>query len=80
MNSKYLQQIKNSFYISFVVGTILIFINHMDAIISFSFTGMDLIHWSFNFVVPFIVSLYSRIYHRDLSTTTLFSSFPGSFF
>lgn len=58
---KYRQQIKDSIYTSFVVGTILILINHIEAIISFSFTAFDLLHWSLNFAVPFMVSLYSRI-------------------
>lgn len=61
MISKYHQQIKDSFYTSLVVGTILIFINHVEAIVNFSFTGLDLLHWLLNFIVPFMVSLYSRI-------------------
>lgn len=61
MIGKYRQQIKESVYTSIVVGTILVFINHLQEIISFSFTPIDLLHWSLNFVVPFMVSLYSRI-------------------
>lgn len=61
MFSKYRQQILDSIGTSLVVGTILIFINHVDAILSFAFSATDLMHWSLNFVVPFMVSLYSRI-------------------
>ena len=59
--SKYRQQIKDSAYTAVVVGTILIFINHTDAIISLSFTAFDLFQWLANYIVPFLVSLYSRI-------------------
>ena len=61
MIRKYQKQIKDSVFTSLVVGTILIIINHADALISISFTASDLLHWSFNFFVPFMVSLYSRI-------------------
>ena len=61
MLKKYRKQIKDSAYTSLVVGSILIFINHTDALISSSFTASDLLHWSFNFFVPFMVSLYSRV-------------------
>lgn len=61
MFSKYRQQILDSIGTSLVVGTILIFINHVDAIFSLAFSATDLMHWSLNFVVPFMVSLYSRI-------------------
>jgi hypothetical protein len=61
MISKYRQQIKDSAYTSIVVGTMLVFINHLQAILSFTFTSVDLLHWSLNFVIPFMVSLYSRV-------------------
>lgn len=61
MISKYRQQVKDSAYTAVVVGTILVFINHMDAILSLSFTAFDLLQWLANFLVPFLVSLYSRI-------------------
>ena len=61
MVRKYQQQIKDSIYTSLVVGTILVLINHIQAIINVSFTALDLLHWLLNFLVPFTVSLYSRI-------------------
>ena len=61
MFSKYRQQIKDSVYTSLVVGTLLTFINHTQTIVSLSFTALDLLPWLLNFVVPFTVSLYSRI-------------------
>ena len=61
MISKYRQQIKESIYTSIVVGTILVFINHLQLILSASFTAKDLLQWSLNFVVPFLVSFYSRV-------------------
>lgn len=61
MIRKYHLQIKASFYTSMVVGTLLIFFNHLQVIISLSFTASDLLEWLVNFIVPFLVSLYSRI-------------------
>ena len=61
MIRKYQKQIKDSAFTSLVVGTILIIINHKDALFTVSFTASDLLHWSFNFFVPFMFSLYSRV-------------------
>lgn len=61
MFSTYRQQILDSIGTCLVVGTILIFINHVEAILSLSFSAIDLMHWSVNFMVPFMVSLYSRL-------------------
>lgn len=61
MIRKYQKQVKDSLTTSLVVGTLLIFINHSKAIFDNTFTSEDLVHWSLNYVVPFFVSLYSRI-------------------
>ncbi len=61
MSTRYQQQIKDSLITAFVVGIILIFINHVETIMALSFSITDLLQWSLNFVVPFTVSLYSRL-------------------
>ncbi len=61
MRTRYQQQIKDSLITAFVVGIILIFINHVETIMALSFSITDLLQWSLNFVVPFTVSLYSRL-------------------
>jgi len=53
--------LKGSIRTALVVGTLLTFINHTTAIINLDFDYMDLLNWSLNYVVPFTVSLYSRI-------------------
>lgn len=61
MTTKYRQQVKDSMATSLVVGTILIFVNHIEAIASLLFTTADLLYWLLNYIIPFLVSLYSRI-------------------
>ena len=43
-----------------VVGTMLIFLNRYEEIITGQFCGRDLFKWSLNYVMPFWVSFYSR--------------------
>jgi hypothetical protein len=58
---QYKQQIRASLNTSFIVGTVLILINHGSSILAAEYTFSDLLHWSMNYFVPFSVSLYSRL-------------------
>ncbi len=58
---KYKNHLKGSLFTSLVVGSILILVNHAGAIFTLNFKVADLLHWSLNFLVPFIVSFYSRV-------------------
>jgi hypothetical protein len=69
---KYLSiHLQGSIKTALVVGTILTFINHTKAILNIEFDAYDLLNWSLNYVVPFTVSLYSRIIsQKNLSKTS----------
>lgn len=50
----------NSLKTALVVGTMLVFLNRYEEIISGRFSGRDLFKWSLNYLMPFCVSFYSR--------------------
>jgi hypothetical protein len=43
-----------------VVGTLLVLLNRYEEIFSLQFSLKDLPKWSLNYVMPFLVSFYSR--------------------
>ena len=43
------------------VGTLLIFLNRYEEIFSGQFSIADLPKWSLNYLMPFMVSFYSRL-------------------
>jgi hypothetical protein len=56
-----LRNVKRALKVSIFVGTVLSLINQYEAVLSFSFTRSQLIRIGMNYVVPFLVSLYSSV-------------------
>ncbi|MDN5203885.1 hypothetical protein QQ008_21010 [Fulvivirgaceae bacterium BMA10] len=55
------KHIIGSIQTALIVGIILTAINQLDKIVTLDFSISDVMHWTLNFIVPFTVSLYSRM-------------------